>query len=426
MNETIVKDERLGESCSIYKHSSGLMIYICKKENFTSSYAIFGTKFGSVNTEFTTQNGETIKVPDGIAHFLEHKLFECEDGDAFSKYAETGASANAYTSFDRTCYLFECSSEFNRNLDILLGFVSSPYFTPETVQKEQGIIGQEIKMYDDSPSWVVLFNLLKIMYHNHPVKIDIAGTVESIADITDKTLYDCYNTFYNPSNMFLCIAGNVNNDDILNLVDKHLGGSISNKPSPFIAKEPTGIAEDYCEQKMAVSMPLFYMGIKDETFDSSAKAAAVNEILLNIICGKSSLLYEKMLESGLINKGFDFEHFSGPGYSALLFGGESENPIEVKNLILGEIERLKAEGIDATLFESVKRGLYGKQIRELDSAEDTVSILVDSAVCGFGPFDKIRVYETITLGDIKNRVSEVNINNTAVSVVKPNKEDNND
>ena len=191
--------EKLREKYYEIEHSSGLRIFVLPKEGYRSTYAIIGTPFGSINTEFDLKDGK-VRVPDGIAHYLEHKLFESEDGDAFAKYAETGANANAYTSFDKTCYLFNCTEQFEKSLSILLELVTSPYFTEETVAKEQGIIGQEIKMYEDSPEWRVLFNLLGAMYHNHPVKVDIAGSIESIAEITPESLYTCYNSYYNLHN----------------------------------------------------------------------------------------------------------------------------------------------------------------------------------------------------------------------------------
>ena len=199
----------VGFCCKKAVLENGLQVYVVEKEDYSSAYALFGTRYGSVDTVFSRDNENFTAVPEGIAHFLEHKLFESEDGDAFTRYAETGAYANAFTSFDRTCYLFSCSDNFEKNLDILLDFVQNPYFTEQTVKKEQGIIGQEIRMYEDSPSWRVLFNMLSAMYQNHPVRIDIAGTVDSIAKIDANLLYECYNTFYHPSNMFICIAGNV-------------------------------------------------------------------------------------------------------------------------------------------------------------------------------------------------------------------------
>jgi len=218
MEKQIVKNERTGEQYTYVKHPTGLDIYIWKMEDYSTSYALFGTKYGSINTKFRTKNEKDfITVPNGIAHYLEHKLFENEDCDVFSLYAKTGASANAYTSFDKTCYLFSCTDNVYESLEILLSFVQSPYFTEETVQKEQGIIGQEIRMYDDNAGWRVFFNMLQGMYHNHPVKIDIAGTVESIAKINADLLYQCYNTFYNLNNMVLSIAGNIDEDKILEI-----------------------------------------------------------------------------------------------------------------------------------------------------------------------------------------------------------------
>ncbi|MEE0929349.1 MAG: pitrilysin family protein, partial [Acutalibacteraceae bacterium] len=221
MKKTVYKNPLLGEY-TLATLDNGLKIYIMEKKDFGSVYAAFGTRYGSIDTRFSRNDGPEITVPEGIAHFLEHKLFESEDGDAFSRFAETGAYCNAYTSFDRTCYIFSCSANFEKNLEILLDFVQSPYFTAETVKKEQGIIGQEIKMYEDSPGWRVMFNLLKQMYENHPVKIDIAGTVESIAEITAEKLYDVYNVFYNLNNMVLCVSGNVTVEQVLKTADKML------------------------------------------------------------------------------------------------------------------------------------------------------------------------------------------------------------
>ena len=222
MNITEIKSEIAGDSYYKVEHPSGLTIFVYPKEGYTSSYAIFGTRYGSINTKFSVNCGDIITVPDGIAHYLEHKLFESEEGDAFVRYAKTGANANAYTSFEKTCYLFSCTDKFDESLEILLDFVQDPYFTAQTVAKEQGIIGQEIKMYDDSPDWRVMFNMLEGMYHNHPVKIDIAGTVETIAEITAEKLYEVYNVFYNLNNMILCVAGNVTVDGVLKVADKML------------------------------------------------------------------------------------------------------------------------------------------------------------------------------------------------------------
>ena len=221
----VIRSERTGEECVRIDHPSGLPILVWPKKGYQSAYAVFATRYGSIDTAFTTEQGP-VTVPAGIAHYLEHKLFENEDCDAFERYARTGASANAYTSFSQTAYLFTCTERVEESLEILLDFVQKPYFTPETVAKEQGIIGQEIRMCEDSPSRRVLFNLLRALYHEHPIKIDIAGTVESIAQITPELLYGCYNTFYNLRNMVLVVAGNVTAEQVLRVADRML------KPAP--------------------------------------------------------------------------------------------------------------------------------------------------------------------------------------------------
>ena len=219
----VITGKQVGDSYWKIQHPSGLTILLYPKENCSTTYAIFGTRYGSIDNCFQRSDEPAPEtVPEGIAHYLEHKLFESEDGDAFERYAKTGASANAFTSFESTCYLFSCTDKLYESLEILLDFVQSPYFTEQTVQKEQGIIGQEIKMYDDDPSWRVMFNYLKAMYHSHPIKEDIAGTVESIAKITPELLYRCYNTFYNLGNMVLALAGNFDKEKVLEVCDRML------------------------------------------------------------------------------------------------------------------------------------------------------------------------------------------------------------
>ena len=224
MNKEIYINKELQEEMQYIVHKSGLRIYLFPKKGFSKYYAIYGTEYGSLNRTFVPHgDSDMLTVPDGVAHFLEHKMFEDENGvDAFERFAETGASANAYTSFDLTGYLFSCTDRFYDNLDILLDFVNHPHFTAENIAKEQGIIGQEIKMYDDEPEWRVFFNSLTALFENNPVKIDIAGTVESISHITPEVLYKCYNTFYNLSNMALSVAGNVTKDEVIAIADKIL------------------------------------------------------------------------------------------------------------------------------------------------------------------------------------------------------------
>lgn len=416
-----IKSTLADETSVIATHSSGLKVYLCQKKDFSANYAVFGTHYGSIDTEFAVDGGKMITVPEGIAHFLEHKLFEGEDGDAFTKYAVTGASANAYTSFDRTCYLFGCSGKFYENLDILLSFVSSPYFTPETVNKEQGIIGQEIRMYDDAPGWCALFNLLRALYHNHPVRLDIAGTVESIAEITDKTLYDCYYTFYNPSNMFLCICGNFDTEKVLQMVEEKIKPNTRTSITRSSCLEPDSIVTDRVEKVMPVSMPMFVVGIKDNAvkFNHSVKYITATNLLLEMCAGKISPLYDRLLSEGLIGNDFSNEYFYGHGYSALLFDGESKDPEKVKEAILSELKGIAENGADSDLFSDALRKLYGWEIRRFNDVEETVNGFIDCAMNGCEPYDVLEALKNMTVDDITDRARSLDLSLCAISVVKP-------
>lgn len=410
----------IGESYIKAVHPSGLKIYILEKPQYTSSYAVFGTKYGSIDTCFSV-DGEETSVPEGIAHFLEHKLFESEDGDAFTKYAKTGAYANAFTSFDRTCYLFSCSDKFYENLAILLDFVQSPYFTEQTVQKEQGIIGQEIRMYDDSPGWRVMFNMLMQMYHNHPVRIDIAGTVESIAKIDYELLYKCYNTFYNPANMFICIAGNVAADKALKQISEAVRAVEPIEITRINQPEPETVKSSYVEQSLAVAQPLFCFGYKEATPkpERTVKERICTALLMEIIAGDSSPLYRQLVNDGLINDEFSTEHFNGYGYSSVIFEGESSDPKRVSEAIKREVERLKTEGIDKKLFSAVRCGMYGNAIRLFGNVESIAMQLVDCAMSDSELFDEIKYLKSVTVEDVYRHLSELDNEKTVLSVINP-------
>ncbi len=420
-----IKSTALGEKYYEIDHKSGLKIYVFPKENYSSSYALFGTKYGSIDTRFKrSDSDEWTVVPEGIAHFLEHKLFESEELDAFERYAKTGASANAYTSFDRTCYLFQCSDNFSENLKILLDFVSHPYFTEQTVQKEQGIIGQEITMYLDVAGWMSTFNLLRCLYSKHPVRIDIAGTVESIAQITDKLLYDCYNTFYNLNNMALAVVGNVGVDEVLAVCDEYLVPAQPLSIERSFEDEPREILKDYEEYHLAMSVPVFAFGYKEacEKPVQSFKDLIETNILLNIIAGDTSPLYQQLINQGLINSSFSKEYFTGYGYEAVIFDGESTNPQAVADAIKAEVARLKKDGIDPELFESVRRSLYGKEIMEYNDIDSIANNLIYCDFNGYNMFDALEIYKSVTVDDIASRLATMlDEKYSALSVVK-NKE----
>lgn len=424
MNKNIIKSDRIGEQYYKISHPSGLDILVWPMKGFSSTEALFCTKYGSINTRFKTKKeNDFVDVPEGIAHFLEHKLFENEDCDVFELYAKTGANANAYTSFDKTCYLYSCSENYKESLEILLSFVQKPYFTDATVQKEQGIIGQEIRMCDDNPEWRVFFNLLGALYVNHPVKIDIAGTVESIAKIDADLLYRCYHTFYNLNNMVLSIAGNCDVDEVLEIADKYLKPCEDIELETEFADEPLEINQKEVIQKLPVGTPLFHIGFKAKPLDGIelVRAEMVSSILLSLMFGSTSPLYKQLTEEGLINSSFSSEVFTGDGYFANIVGGESRNPNEVMNRVIAEIKRVKSEGLDEERFNIIKKSKYGQLIRGFNNVEACASLMLNSHFVGVSAFETVEILAGINFEDVKNALDELfDTEKSAISIIKAN------
>ena len=420
MNIREIRSDRAGDSYFEISHDSGLTVYVYPKEGYRSIYAIIGTNYGSINTCFSLDGGEKITVPDGIAHYLEHKLFECEEGDAFAKYAKTGASANAYTSFEKTCYLFSCTDRFEESLEILLDFVQEPYFTPQTVAKEQGIIGQEIKMYDDSPEWRVMFNMLENMYHSHPVRIDIAGTVESIAEITAEKLYECYNTFYNLNNMALCVAGNITVEQVLGVLDRKLKPCEKHEIRNYFEDEPYEIVKPYIEQDFPVMMPMFNLGFKERAERMlDEKGLAQTEILLSMLASPTSKLYRELMDLNLINSSFAYELFEGPGYCSVLFSGESRAPKQAAEMIKDYITRVKTDGLDREEFEIARRAVYGDVISSLNNVSSIANSVLAYHFSNNEMFRHIDAIAEASFEDVEKRLSGMlDVNNCTLSVVK--------
>lgn len=423
MNKEIIKNDRTGEEYTLIKHPTGLDIYVWKMENFSTTYALFGTKYGSINTKFKTKNDpDFITVPNGIAHYLEHKLFENEDCDVFSLYAKTGASANAYTSFDRTCYLFSATNNVYESLEILLDFVQKPYFTEETVRKEQGIIGQEIRMYDDNAGWRVFFNMLQGMYHNHPVKIDIAGTVESIAQINADLLYKCYYTFYNLNNMVLSIAGNVDVDKVIEVCDKYLKQNENIELETAFEDEPDTVCKKEVTQKLEIAMPMFNIGFKakPESGIEGLKAEIETNFVLSLMSNESSDFYKKLYNDGIINSTFYSEVFMGDGYFCSIFGGEARDPRLIRDKIIEEIDRCKREGLDEKRFTAIKKAYYGSLIKSLDDPESLATIMLNYGMEGLSAFDKIDAVANCTFEDVTERLmKQFNTENVTLSIIEP-------
>ena len=418
-----VKSERLGESYFEIDHPSGLKILVYPKKNYAATYAVFGTRYGSIDTEFRLNGEEKFTcVPEGIAHFLEHKLFESEDLDAFERYAKTGASANAYTSFDKTCYLFSCTGKFQESLEILLDFVTHPYFTEKTVQKEQGIIGQEIQMCRDEAGWEALFSLLRAMYKTHPVRIDIAGTVESIAEITPELLYKCYETFYNFSNMVLCVAGNVTPDEVLSVADRLLKPQKPIEIERKFHREPREVAESYTEETLSVAFPIFSLGFKEavETPERSLREILISDIILEAVAGKTSAFYSELLEARLINTSFESEYFCGYGYAAWIFTGESPDGREVQKRITARIRALQESGISKADFERIRKKLYGRSIMQFNDIDGIANAMVSAYFCKEGLFDETEILQSLTLDEVNARLrTALPTDCASLSVIKP-------
>ncbi len=417
-----ISSEKLRESYLKIKHKSGLTILLHPMPEYNSVYALFGTKFGSVNRSFKTNLEDDIcTVPDGIAHFLEHKLFEGEVEDAFVSYSRTGANANAYTSFDRTCYLFSATEKIYESLEILLNFVTHPYFTKETVEKEQGIIGQEIKMYEDDPNWCVFLNLLKALYWENPVRIDIAGSVESISEITPELLYRTYNTFYNLGNMVLSVAGNFEPDKVIELADKILKKSDEVEIENIFPNEPDDVFLKKIEKSLEVAMPLFEIGFKEKPdSDDTLKGQIMNEMLLDLIFGESTEFYQRLYNEGIISSVFGYEIMASEGYLINIVGGEAPDPERVYNEVVNEIKRVKEEGLDEALFENVKKAFYGGKIFSLNSVEGVASSMMSSYFEGYDAFDVVDTVSQITLKDLELRLkTQLFEEKSSISVINP-------
>lgn len=414
-----------GETLYEGTHPSGLKIVIMPKPGYRQNYAIFGTRYGSVDSEFIVPGeNEITKVPDGIAHYLEHKMFDMPDGtNIFDEFSKNGANANAFTSFHMTAYLFSATSKLYENLETLLKYVQTPYFTQESVEKEQGIIGQEIKMYEDSASWKVFFNLLNCLYQKNPVRLEIAGTVESISHITEKYLYRCYNTFYNLSNMLLFVAGDLDVEKTVRTIHKSIR---ENKPfteeiKRIYPEEPREIAKSYCEQHLSVAQPLFMIGFKDHDVGYGGEPLLVKTIEMNILTtmlfGKGSKLYQTLYEEGLINASFGAEYNPEVSYCFTAIDGESKDPKRVYEMILDYISDYEPNEED---FDRIKKVVWGDYIRSYNDLEEFAHTYLSLAFTGADYFDYHSAYEKVTFENTKKRFYEqFHRDCSALSVVLP-------
>ncbi len=403
------KYPRIGETVLSETLANGLRVRVIPKPGYCRKYAFFATRYGGMDMRFRL-GGAWRDTPAGIAHYLEHKMFDTEDGNALQRLSRNGAEPNAFTANAMTAYYFDCTEHFEENLRILLSFVSVPYFTQESVDKERGIIAQEIRMTEDSPDWRVYKNLLSCLYRTNPARVPIAGTVESIQEITPETLYDCHRAFYAPSNMVLCVVGDVNAEAVLAAAREILPG----EGGEDIARD-YGAAEDPCVYRpsvtfaMEIASPQFLVGFKCPAPSEGPellRQSLIGELACDVLLGDSSPLYMRLYDAGLINGSFGGDFDQLPGVSYLYAGGECKEPETVARAILDEAARLGREGVDEAFYRQIRRANFGASLRSLGSFENIAVGMADGCFRGFDSYRFPEVYDSIEKEDVEAFLQE--------------------
>ena len=403
----------------VYEHEldNGLKLFIIPKPGFQKTFVTYTTQFGSLDNHFKPIGSQQfVKVPDGVAHFLEHKLFEKEEEDLFTAFAEENAQANAFTSFDRTSYLFSATSNIESNIKRLLDMVETPYFTEETVNKEKGIIAEEIKMYQEQPGYKLMFNTLRAMYSNHPIRVDIAGSVESIYDITKDDLYLCYETFYHPSNMVLFIVGDVNPQNMIDLVEQHEAKrNKTNQPKIERAEidEPIEVNQHNVTEQMKLQSPRLMLGFKNQPLKESSEKYVQRDLEMTffyeLIFGEETDFYQNLLNKDLIDETFGYQFVLEPSYSFSIITSATQQPDELKELLLNELKKYRGQLVDQEAFDLLKKQFIGEFISSLNSPEYIANQYAKLYFEGVSVFDMLEIVENITLESV-NETSELFLN----------------
>lgn len=425
----IIENLKVKEKLYIEKLENGLTIMIMPKKGTSKKYAMWATNYGSLDNKFIVP-GETqvTKVPNGVAHYLEHKMFEQESGkNSLDTLTELGVEANAYTTTNHTAYLFECTQNFYPALDELMDYVQHPYFTDENVEKEKGIISQEIMMYDDYPEWEVYMNAIRCMYEKNPITIDIAGTVESIKEIDKEVLYKCYNTFYNLNNMVMCVVGDFEPEKLLEEIKKRIVKPNENKGEikRITEEEPKKIVKKEIEKQMEVSQSLFVIGIKDVNFEETKteeeliKKHIAIEILLNMLIGKSSKTYKTLYEQGIIMSEAYMEYEFEKTYAHIAITGQSKKPKKVLEMLEQEIKILKEKGLDKKHFNRIKNMIYGGYIKEYNNVSSIARMFMSDYFKGINSFNYLEYFDEVTKEYAEKILKEVfKEESTVISIVK--------
>lgn len=423
----IIENSKIKEKLYIEKLDNGLTIMVLPKKT-RKKYIVWSTNFGSIDNKFYAKGEKVLTVvPDGIAHYLEHKLFEQENGEnSLDVLSSIGVEANAYTTNDHTAYLYECTDNFDEALDEFMKYVQNPYFTDENVEKERGIIEQEIMMYDDYPDWAIYMNAMKSMYKDNEINIDVAGTKETIAKITKEKLYKIYDAFYNPENMIIVLSGDFIPDEIIEKVkSKVTMKSSPNETKRVYNNEQEEVVQKYIEKEMNVSIPTVLMCYKDSDLkgDKVKKDIAI-DILGGVLLSKSSKLYEKLYEEGKIfaEPSFSYEFSKTFAHSMIQF--QTNNVEEVVEEITTEINILRKNGIDKDDFERAKRRVYGDLVRDYNEVSGIATGMVSDYFKDINSFDYFEEFSSISKEYVEKVLKELFVESKkVVSVIKPNKEE---
>lgn len=419
----IIEDLEVKEKVYTEKMENGLTVMIIPKPNTNKKYAIIGTHFGSIDNKFIVPSKEEVtQIPDGVAHFLEHKMFEQENGtNSLDTLSALGVEANAYTSNDHTAYLFEATDNFEEAFDELMNYVQHPYFTDQNVEKEKGIIIQEINMYADDPGSKVYMEALKCMYNNNPVRIDIAGSVESVKSITKETLYDCYNTFYNPSNMALVLCGDFNpKETIEKIKEKLIQKQVQGEIKRIYPEEKEEINTAEVENKMDVSQPIFVIGIKDNIKEKvTAKKAMAIQIILELLLGTSSELYKKLYENKDLIIHPDLDYDFSRNYAHVIISGQAKEPKKIFEELKIRINELKTKGINEEEYNRIKKMVYGSYIMEYNDVGGIARMFLSDYFKGINSFEYIEEYKTLTIEYVNQILNDIfDENKMVISIIK--------
>ncbi len=399
-----------GEQVCWDKLPNGLTLAVVPKPGFRKKLAYFVTDYGAIHTGFTL-DGEHWESPAGVAHYLEHKMFDLPRGEVSEEFAALGANPNAFTSYDMTAYYFSCTENFEACLRLLLEFVSTPYFTEQSVEKEQGIIGQEIDMTADNPDTRVFEQLMQGMYGRHPIRVPILGSKQTIAQITPQTLYDCHRAFYNPGNMMLCVVGDVNAERVAQIAREVLG----DEQKPTAQKDPIPTEDMTCPQRsvrcaMEVACRMFQLGFKCQPVawgEEAVRQEIIGDLAAEALFGESSRLYLRLYEEGIIDGSFGGGFETVEGMSMLTASGDSEEPETVRSAILEEAQWLSKEGIGKESFARMKRSALGRRVRELDSFDSTCFRLCAYKLSGFDYFSFPGLFESVQEGEVLDFIRQV-------------------